>query len=97
MKRLLILAFYVLVFALGFAAVRFLHKPPADDQALHVSGCTAVIISEFGDPKLYRDKVCSDSDLARIYGEQKLREMKWVDEHDCDSEGTNVAIHRVKR
>ena len=96
MKRLLILASYLLVFALGFAAGRSLLTPQAVDQALHVSGCTVVIVSEFGDPKLYRDKVCSDSDLARIYGEQKLREMKWIDEHDCDSEGTDVAIHRVK-
>ena len=95
MKRFLILVSYLLAAGLGAAVVR-LHKPPAVDQALHVSGCTEVIISEFGDPKLYRDKVCSDSDLARIYGEQRLREMQWVDEHDCDSEDTNVAIHRVR-
>jgi hypothetical protein len=96
MKRLLICVSYLLAAVLGAAIVRW-HKPPAVDQGLHVAGCTAVIISEFGDPKLYRDKVCSDSDLARIYGEQRLREMNWIDQHDCDSEDTNVAIHRVKQ
>lgn len=85
MKRLLTISSYAFVAALGAVFALAIHHGGNPDALVQASpACTPVIISEFGGQKLYRDQVCSNEDLARIYGETRLREQEWTSSHDCD-------------
>lgn len=94
-RKLLIVASYLFVAALVAVAVMAMRGPndfkSLGNASLFGHGvCTQVIVSDFGEHKLHLDKVCSDADLARIYGETELREKEWTDSHDCDSDDTDA-------
>ena len=96
MKHLLSIASYLFVIAMTVIFVKAIKEP------LHVVSimpqCHMVIISEFGDPRLYQTRVCSDEDLARVYGEQLLRERAWMGDHDCDQDDADTPdVKRMKR
>lgn len=84
MKKLIRIASYLFVIALTVVAVKAISETDPLRVVSVMPECHMVIISEFGDPRLYQVRVCSDEDLARVYGEQKLREQAWINDHDCD-------------
>ena len=97
MTRLLLIGSYIFVIALWTILLKAMWGPM--DVPAHgiLPTCRMVIISEFGDPRLYKTQVCSDEDLARIYGEQALREQAWVKSHQCDTQDADEPdVERMK-
>jgi len=88
MNRLLLISSYLLAIALGAGAgiALYSHHASKPSGVPYGNGvCAPVIVSAFGDTDLHLDQVCSDEDLARIYGETRLLEKRWTEDHDCDN------------
>lgn len=97
MSRLLSIGSYAFAIILWTVMLKAMWGPKDAPPHGVMPTCYQVIVSEFGDPRLYQTRVCSDEDLARIYGQQALREQAWVTEHECDSQDADEPdVERMK-